>query len=520
MTDRSALVRAIHAAGDGPALARAVAALDDHDRARTAALQADRETDLGATLAAQRLTPVPLHEHHTAATDWLLDAGADPGGGLEFRMAMIAEASTWYGGLDRAVREDREELAAQARGRARTLASAWAGRAPQAEQEFLRMVGYMHAEAASGLPQIDQVVDPNNQPSATPYPTQVFDNFAPDQDEFNGVETPAHQSGISSQQAPLIQQVMQQQSSGSGFGSGAERPDMHTTQFDASDGYAEVPLGPPGQIPAAPGGGPQGTSSPNPVAGTDQDEGAERRQALASWSAADPFGYRWPMTTEVEQPFHERCAGLHWPDEACGGRAHVASVAIGYSMNIDQAYRQGQCEAVGVREGMRAVASAASLAELGSHHNRVAQAWGASDRTADDTAVLHGFMAVVRPVLAERGVSAASKCEACRGGDCGSCPGTGCSCGHDGRKTAAKGLAGGGVTEHERETATHHLPGTDKFPVNGPADVQNAKHDIGRTSEPRDKVVRYINQMAEEYHVAPVGGHEKAASRAPSLARA
>jgi len=62
------------------------------------------------------------------------------------------------------------------------------------------------------------------------------------------------------------------------------------------------------------------------------------------------------------------------------------------------------------------------------------------------------------------------------------------------------------VTEKERETAKHTLPGTDKFPVDSAADVENAKHDIGRTSEPKSKVVNYIDDMAKEYGVAPVGG--------------
>ena len=519
MTDRSDLVRAIHAAGDGASLSRAVAALDGHDRARADSLQADRELDLGARLAAQRLTPVPLHERHTAATDWLADA--EQPAGLEYRTAMIAEASAWYGRLEQAVREDPAELAEQARGRARTLASAHGSLAGPAEREFLAVVGYLSsARGASGLPQIDQVTDANNQPAATPYPTEVFPTFGEDQDEYNGVETDNHQSGISSQQAPLLQQVVQQDASGSGFGSGPERPDMHTTRFDTADSYAEVPLGAPGQVPVAPAGTDQMASShPSPVAGTDQDAGADRRQAaasLAGHSGPDPFGYRWPMTTVVDSPFHERCAGAHWPDQACGSRQHTASVAIGYQMNLDQARRRAQCEEVGVREGLRAVTAAATADDLGAWHNRVARAWGASDRTADDTAVLHGFMAVVRPVLAEMTVRAGGSCEACRGGDCGQCAGTGCSCGHGGRKTAARGLAGGGgVTEAEREGAPHHLPGPgDKFPVGSAADVENAKHDIGRTSEPRAKVVRYINDMAREYHVAPVGGgQQKAAAR-------
>jgi hypothetical protein len=481
MTDRSDLVKAIHAArNDGRALAQAVAALDAHEAARRDADAASRETDLGAQLVTARLAPVAAHELHTAATDWVaeFDLPADDG----YRTAMIAEASVWYRGLDPAVKADPAELAEQARGRAGTLASAYAAQYTAARTEFLQTVGYLaQREGASGLPQIDQTVDPNNAPSATPYPTDVFPTFGEEQDPFNGVETNSHGSQADSARAPMVQQLTQQNSSGSGFGSGPERPAEHSTGFDTADSYAEVPLGPPGQIGTTPPATDrQVGSAPNPVAGTPQDAGADKRQTVATmagYSVPDPSGYRWPMTTEIMHPFHERCASAHWPDESCGGRAHTASVAIGYTLNLDQAHRAAQCERIGATEGLRAIASAATVGDLAARHNRVAAAWATSGQgSPDDTAVLHGFMAVVRPVLAERGLGA------------------------------------GGVTEAEREGAPHHLPGTDKFPVGSAADVRNAKHDIGRTSEPHGKVVRYIDEMAKEYGVAPVGGSQKAAS--------
>ena len=504
MTDRSDLTRMIRQASNGQELAQAVAALDDFDRQAVLRSQADRETDLGARIAAQRLTPVPIHEHHTAATDWLADY--DPAERvLDYRTAMIAEASTWYRGLPAELRADHEELSAQAHGRARTVASAYGSRAGQAHSEFISVVGYLHAQAASGLPQIDQTIDANNAPAPTPYPTEVFPTFGAEQDPFNQVEGFDHDSQASSERAPLIQQVMQQQNSGSGYGSGPERPDSHTTMFDGADSYAEVPLGPPGTLPTTPAATDSAaSSSPNPLAGTQQDAGAERRLASSGYySAPDPFGYRWGMASaEVMHPFHQKCGSAHWPDEACGDFAHTASVAVGYTMDIDQARRAAQCEAVGVREGLRAITASHSAAELGSAHNHFAAAWGSSDRTLDDTAVLHGFMAVVRPVLAEL------VCTACKGVDCGDCTNPDCACAKHPRghaRMGAKGLAAGGVTEQERETAAHHLPGTDKFPVSSAADVQNAKHDIGRTTEPHGKVVNYINEMASEYHVAPVG---------------
>jgi hypothetical protein len=507
MTNRSDLTRMIRQASTGQETAQAVAALDDFDRRAAALADQDRETDLGARIAAQRLMPFTAHEHHTAATDWIAEYET-PG---DYRTAMIAEASVWYRGLPAEVRADSSELAAQADGRARSLASGYGLKMGAARNEFMSVVAYLHgSQAASGLPQIDQITDPNNQPQQTPYPTQVFPTFAPDQDPYNAqVEGFNHDSQVSSQQAPLIQTVMQQDAGGSGYGSGPERPDAHTTSFDTADSYAEVPLGAPGTIPTAPAAtDSQGYSSPNPVAGVPQDAGAERRTAavIAGYSLPDPFGYRWAMQPDVMHPFHERCGSGHWPDEDCSDRSHTASVAVGYLMDIDAARRQAQCEAVGVQEGLRAITSSHSAAELGAAHNRFTSAWGQTDRTDDDSAVLHGFMAVVRPVLSEL------SCTGCKGGDCGNCADRDCACARHpkgtGSRMGARGLAAGGVTESERESAAHHLPGTDKFPVNGPADVENAKHDIGRTSEPRSKVINYIDQMAKEYHVAPVGGKD------------
>lgn len=481
MTDRSDLVRAIHVAGSGTALAQAVAALDDFDKQRRAALEHDRETDLGAQLVARRLDPVPLHEHHTAATDWLSEY-QEPA--ADFRTAMIAEASTWYRGLDPAVRADAGELAEQARGRARTLASAYASRAPQAAGEFLQVVGYLHArEGASGLPQIDQTIDPNNQQAPTPYPVEVFPTFGAEQDPYNGTESNNHQSGASSQGAPLLQQVQQQNGSGSGYGTGPEKPDSHTTQMDQSGSYAEVPLGTPGQIPTvpAPTDSMMESSHPNPVAGTDQDAGADRRQALGhveGWSMPDAFGYRWATGPEVTSPFHERCASFHWAEEACGTSLHTASVAIGYTTDLDVMRRVASCEETGARAGLNAFRASRSLAELTAVHNRVAAGWGASDRTMEDTAVLHGFMAVVRPAMADLAVEARD------------------------------------FSKKEREKAAQQgdaLP-DGKLPIKSKQDLKNAEKLKGKVKgDSKAKVDAYMREKEKEF------GKAASAGRAPNF---
>jgi hypothetical protein len=400
MPDRNTLRRAVAAAQTGAELAEAVAALDAHDQGLRATAAQNRELDLAGQHVARALSPVPLFEHHTAATDWL-GTEDEPGG--DYKTAMISEASVWYRNLDPAVRADRDEFGAQLAGRVQTVASAWGAYAPAARSEFLSVVGYLHrTTAASGLPQIDQTVDPNNAPSASPYPTEVFDNFAPPENDYNGgIEGENHDSQISSQQAPMLQQIEQQNGGGSGFGSGPEKPVTHDTAFDPGLGYAEVPLGAPGTIPTAPGAAPQAASTPNPNEGVDDyDESSHGKQA--SYTAPDPHGYRWVTgSREIMHPFHAGCGSSHWPGEFCGHQAHTASVAIGYTGSLDDFRRTAQLELLGAEHGRKAVAAAQGPRQLAERYNQVMAGYDASAQAGDDVAVLHGFMAVVRPVLAE-----------------------------------------------------------------------------------------------------------------------
>lgn len=51
------------------------------------------------------------------------------------------------------------------------------------------------------------------------------------------------------------------------------------------------------------------------------------------------------------------------------------------------------------------------------------------------------------------------------------------------------------------------MPGTGgKFPIRNKSDLAKAKHDIGRTSEPHDKVVAWIDHRARELGGKSVGG--------------
>ena len=88
--------------------------------------------------------------------------------------------------------------------------------------------------------------------------------------------------------------------------------------------------------------------------------------------------------------------------------------------------------------------------------------------------------------------------------------------------TTAFRTAGGSVSAHGRAQAKAHgdtMPGTGgKFPIRNLSDLSNAKHDIGRTSEPHAKVVGWINKRARELGGSPVGGDHKFAHTKPRTA--
>ena len=434
MAQRDDLLRAVQAARTGDDLAAAVIALDEHDRHRTASLQQSRELDLSAADVRRTLEPLPAFERHTAATDWIGDYEAP----TDYRTAMIAEASQWYRSVPREVLADREEFEEQALGHAYTAASRYGELALPARREFMQYIGYMHRQAASGLPQIQQTIDGNNAPAETPMPEEPFDNFAPPQNEFNGaVEGPDHQSQISSEQAPGIQELQSQQGGGSGFGSGPERPVEHSVSMDTADGYSEVPPGQPGQIATQTAGpAPSAPSTPNPMMSAGpQDAGApprptaEDQQRQASYSLPDHEGFRWRLTASADDevsepvPFHAKCGALHWPDQACGnGRAHTASMAIGYVTSFEDQMRRDRFENLGSAEGaavLRAVGT--NLSKVAQHHNTLLGSFKAEARTEDEIAWLRGYMARVRPVLAGGGL----QCEGCgqplKPGKTGSC---------------------------------------------------------------------------------------------------
>jgi len=72
-------------------------------------------------------------------------------------------------------------------------------------------------------------------------------------------------------------------------------------------------------------------------------------------------------------------------------------------------------------------------------------------------------------------------------------------------RTASGGVSAGGRKAAKSKGQT--MPGTGgKFPIRNLSDLSNAKHDIGRTSEPRAKVVAWIDRQARALGGKPVGG--------------
>jgi hypothetical protein len=224
-------LRSINAARSGEEQRLAVLALDAYDRQVVARQRSDRELDLTNRVVQDRMVAVATHERSTIQTDWLGDVTASAGPDAEQKV--MAEAALWYRGTPEMVRQDAEEFTIQAQGKARRVASAYGESAEALERSFLNYVAFLSRQAASGLDQVQQLVDSHEDPKRTPLPTEVFDTFQPEVDPVNagvtGTET--------SERAPLMQEIMQ----GDAYGEGPEKPGGHSTSFDGSGGYSEVP---------------------------------------------------------------------------------------------------------------------------------------------------------------------------------------------------------------------------------------------------------------------------------------
>lgn len=118
--------------------------LDTLRTERTASARADREVDLADTVIRSHLTPVAVHTMHTAATDWFGEdeAHEDP------TLTMKTEATLWFQRTSAEVREDIEEFAIQAQGKATQLASRCGEQADKAFEAFIGHVDHLYRTAA------------------------------------------------------------------------------------------------------------------------------------------------------------------------------------------------------------------------------------------------------------------------------------------------------------------------------------------------------------------------------------
>lgn len=133
----AALLREAAKADSGADVARLVGEAERLRHEGQLSHEASRQLDLAGTEVRDRLTPSPVHELHTAATDWVGEM--ETGGGEGARQHMIAAAHEWYGDLHEAVRAEAGEFRIQAEGMADRESGAFGEVADQARQTFLSM---------------------------------------------------------------------------------------------------------------------------------------------------------------------------------------------------------------------------------------------------------------------------------------------------------------------------------------------------------------------------------------------
>lgn len=216
---RADLVRALPKAASLAEQARLLDEISKIDQAKTASVSQSRELDFASAVVRETFAPVRVHEHHTAATDWI---GYEEQVPADWQHRVVAEAATWFGRVPDFVKADGEEFAIQAQGKAQQFAGQFGIQATAARQTFEQYAAFLRTQAASGLDQIQQVTAPDGvTQTSTPLPTEVFDNFAPEVDPIN-----AGVSGTEdSNRAPLIQEIV---GGGSGMDNGApEKPSEH-----------------------------------------------------------------------------------------------------------------------------------------------------------------------------------------------------------------------------------------------------------------------------------------------------
>lgn len=115
--------------------------LDGLRREARMVFEADQEIDLSSAIIRDTLTPVRVHERHTASTDWIEDVAEPDYTPTQVFQAMVTEAKLWSDKVSPAVKADREEYVEQAHGTARRLASMMGEHNEAAYQYFMKAAG-------------------------------------------------------------------------------------------------------------------------------------------------------------------------------------------------------------------------------------------------------------------------------------------------------------------------------------------------------------------------------------------
>lgn len=356
---RAELVRALSKTSSFSEQARLLDEIRKIDEGLQAQAVQGRELDFANAVVRETLAPVRVHEHHTEATDWLGTVASANEEGWQNRV--VAEAAMWFGRVPDFVKANAEEFGIQAEGKARQIAGAYGLQMEAAKRTFVDYVSFLHKQSASGLDQIQQTVDPHDNPKTTPLPLETFDTFAPEVDPINagvsGTET--------SERNPMIQEIMQGGSTGNP--GQPEKPGGHSTDDELSwnppQGMQQdstPPLdfaeGPSDQKPRAPG------------------------NRVGAKSRADQFGdYMHDEDVQDALDLVQRHRQHGCPPSCPGGpdhgqghiigddsyyaslRARAAydgrSVAIGYTMSMDDFRAQASRKAGGQGKGRKEAAS-------------------------------------------------------------------------------------------------------------------------------------------------------------------
>lgn len=128
---------------------RLMRAAQEARHARYAAAEADRQTELGAKIVAERMTPVATHTLVTAASDWMhaLEVESDAKAMSDH---IVTQATLWYGKVSPEVKADAEEFAEQARGQARSISGGFGKQAAAAFQSFVEETAAMRDDEVRG----------------------------------------------------------------------------------------------------------------------------------------------------------------------------------------------------------------------------------------------------------------------------------------------------------------------------------------------------------------------------------